>query len=74
METGTKYNLDIPKIGPDIFLHKITACLDKGNMAYLIYLDFGKLFDIVPPGKLLAKQDKIDRINKKWVRNWIKEW
>lgn len=29
--------------------------LDKGNEIHLIYLDFYKASDTIPPGKLLAK-------------------
>ncbi|CAM4664948.1 unnamed protein product [Caretta caretta] len=56
------------------FFEKVTDFLDKGNAVDLIYLDFSKVFDTVPPGELFVKLEKmgINRKIERWIRNWLK--
>jgi len=54
------------------FLDEVTACVDRGNAADVLYLDYQKAFDKVPHQRLLAKLDAHGICGE--VNQWIAMW
>jgi len=54
------------------FLDQVTECVDRGDAADVVYLDYQKAFDKVPHRRLLAKLEAHGISGK--VLQWIKEW
>ena len=55
-----------------VFLEDITKWVDDGSPVDVVYLDFKKAFDKVPPQRLLLKL-KVHGIGND-VNNWIEKW
>ena len=55
------------------FLEKITAAVDSGEAADIIFLDFAKAFDKVPRERLLKKLQAHGIIGQllTWIRTWL---
>ena len=56
------------------FYDRVTPIVDKGKAVDVIYLDFSKVFDIVPHSILMEKlaAHGLDRCTLHWVKNWLK--
>lgn len=54
------------------FLDHVTQCLDDGECADALYLDFAKAFDKVPHMRLMEKLEKHGISGKVW--KWVHEW
>ncbi|KAJ7416289.1 hypothetical protein BTVI_35946 [Pitangus sulphuratus] len=55
------------------FYDRLTTSTDKGGVTVDIYLDLGKVFDMVPHYILLYKleRDRFDEWTVKWIRKWL---
>ena len=55
------------------FLDKMTAALDEGEEADVVFLDFAKAFDKVPTRRLLKKLEAHGISGKvlKWITSWL---
>lgn len=68
------WKIDLVKLAWYHF-YEITSLVEKGNSTDVMYLDFCKAFDLVPPGILIKKGEcyKIIAANIKWIKkiaNW----
>ena len=52
---------------------KLTEIIDEGNSIDIIYLNFKKDFDSIPPERLLLKMERYEISGKikKWIRNFL---
>ena len=57
------------------FMYRVTGCLDSGNPADAIFLDFAKDFDKVPHERLALKLEAHGFTGKllQWIVVWLKE-
>ena len=57
------------------FLDKVSSLVDSGNSIDVVFLDFVKAFDKVPPKRLLLKLESHGITSKvsQWLSEWLKE-
>lgn len=56
-------------------LNKIRCLVDKDNFVNVVYLDFSKLFDLIPQ-EILIKELSLGGTNKahmRWIKNWVSD-
>jgi len=58
---------------PVVFYGGVTESVDKGRATDVIYLEFFKAIDAVPPNILAAPLERrgFDRCSVRWVRCWL---
>lgn len=56
------------------FYNKITCLVDEGKVADVVFLDFSKVFNVVPHSILLDKLSncEMSRYAVHWVKDWLK--
>lgn len=69
------WKIDLVKLAWYRF-YEITSLVEKGNSTDVMYLDFCKAFDLVPPDFLIKKGEcyKIIAANINWIKKKIANW
>ena len=55
------------------FFDYVMKCVDEGSAVNVVYMDFSKIFDKVPHGRLIKKANTYWRLGDltRWIHNWF---